>query len=275
MDSLSTLVKRLLAVLQEQKDQNGSHYPLPFQHLVELAGECATEINLTEILSARSFSSRTILAIRGNLLSLVAFRGDADLLAESPSLLLFLLQSTVTAENQAISLTELKKNLDRRLKESFEKNVEEKAKQGSLPEQVGGLRIKGKLHLFLWETLQTAQSTEHASAPEQESAEPIPRALNGDFSTIFWQAFDRLNQETGSHNFVSLVDLRKAVSCSVPEFDAGVQKLRQEGLLTLSAIEGRHGISQEERRAAIQEEGSLLLFVSRKNAQELPWIEIS
>ena len=40
--------------------------------------------------------------------------------------------------------------------------------------------------------------------------------------------------------------------------------LRRGGRFSLSAAEGRHGISDEEREAAIPEDGSLLLFVSRR-----------
>jgi hypothetical protein len=43
-----------------------------------------------------------------------------------------------------------------------------------------------------------------------------------------------------------------------------LQRLRRAGRYSLSAAEGRHGISAEERDAAIPEDGSLLLFVSRR-----------
>jgi hypothetical protein len=40
--------------------------------------------------------------------------------------------------------------------------------------------------------------------------------------------------------------------------------LRHQGRYSLSAAEGRHGILPEEHDAGIIEDGSLLLFVSRK-----------
>ncbi|HTU22540.1 MAG TPA: hypothetical protein VMG10_31165 [Gemmataceae bacterium] len=47
-------------------------------------------------------------------------------------------------------------------------------------------------------------------------------------------------------------------------FDAGLQDLRRARRYTLSAAEGRHGLRAEEQDAGIHEDGSLLLFVSRR-----------
>ena len=51
---------------------------------------------------------------------------------------------------------------------------------------------------------------------------------------------------------------------STDVFNAELRKLRVAGRYTLSAAEGRHGISPEEHAAGIVEDGSLLLYVSRK-----------
>jgi hypothetical protein len=42
--------------------------------------------------------------------------------------------------------------------------------------------------------------------------------------------------------------------------------VRRQGRYSLSAAEGRHGISPEERDAGIIEDGSLLLFASCKGS---------
>ena len=68
----------------------------------------------------------------------------------------------------------------------------------------------------------------------------------------------------GSHNFVSLVALRRAVGVTADVFDHGLRQLRVAGRYTLSAAEGRHGITAEEQQAAIQEDGVLLLYVSQR-----------
>ncbi len=60
------------------------------------------------------------------------------------------------------------------------------------------------------------------------------------------------------------MDLRRLVPLAREPFDSGLRKLRIGGRYTLSAAEGRHGVSPEERAAGIVEDGSLLLYVSRK-----------
>jgi hypothetical protein len=76
--------------------------------------------------------------------------------------------------------------------------------------------------------------------------------------------FERLNREKGSHNFVSLVDLRRALPMDCAAFDAALQELRRAGRYTLSGAEGRHGLTPDERAAGISEQGTLLLYVSRR-----------
>jgi hypothetical protein len=49
-------------------------------------------------------------------------------------------------------------------------------------------------------------------------------------------------------------------------FDTGLHQLRVAGRYSLSAAEGRHGLSPEEREAGITEDGTLLLYVSRRTA---------
>jgi hypothetical protein len=80
------------------------------------------------------------------------------------------------------------------------------------------------------------------------------------------EAFERLDRQKGSHNLVSLVELRREVPVGRPAFDGELQRLRRAGRFSLSGAEGRHGISQEERDAGIPEDGALLLFVSRRGA---------
>ena len=91
---------------------------------------------------------------------------------------------------------------------------------------------------------------------------PPPRL---DFAPAFEEAFARLDRQAGGHNFVSLADLRPTVACDRQAFDTGLRELRIAGRFTLSAAEGRHGLSPAEREAAINEDGTLLLFVSRKS----------
>jgi hypothetical protein len=94
-------------------------------------------------------------------------------------------------------------------------------------------------------------------APQQERA---PLA----FSQAFDEVFVRLDRAAGGHNFVSLADLRPALNVERTVFDAGLREMRRAGQFTFSAAEGRHGLGEAERAAGITEDGTLLLYVSRR-----------
>lgn len=86
----------------------------------------------------------------------------------------------------------------------------------------------------------------------------------GNFVQAFTDAFRLLDRRGGGHNFVSLRDLRPALQLCRRDFDELLNKLRREWKFTLSGAEGRNGVTPEEQRAAIHEDGQLLLFVSKR-----------
>ena len=69
---------------------------------------------------------------------------------------------------------------------------------------------------------------------------------------------------TSGYTFLPQPELRRAVPAARATFDAELRQLRLAGRYSLSAAEGRHGITSEEREAGIVEDGTLLLYVSRK-----------
>ena len=93
-----------------------------------------------------------------------------------------------------------------------------------------------------------------------------PRRSPGevDFASAFEAAFAKLDHERGARGLVSLVWLRQEIPVERAEFDEGLNALRRAGQYTLTAAESRSGISPEERDAGIFEQGSLLLYVSRR-----------
>ena len=87
----------------------------------------------------------------------------------------------------------------------------------------------------------------------------------GALQTRFQTAFLNLDRKAGSHNLVSLVDLRDAMKdVARVDFDRGLRELRKGGIFSLSAAEGRHGLKPEEKAAGILEDGTLLLYVSQR-----------
>ncbi|MCR4412994.1 MAG: hypothetical protein NUV77_11295 [Thermoguttaceae bacterium] len=97
---------------------------------------------------------------------------------------------------------------------------------------------------------------------------PSPRqpGAPADFASRFDAAFARIDRQRGSHNFVSLVELRRALAdVARADFDQGMRDLRMAGRYELSGAESLGGLRPEEREAAILEAGNLLLYVSRRD----------
>ncbi len=254
------LSERLVRALEGQRDRGPTAYPVPLDRLVELAGAAPAVVK--KALAAEPFLSQALVAMARKADAPVALAADRDALAASPLLVRAALGAACSADNQAVGVADLKKKLVPTLRQTFEAALARHLAAGTLPAGVGCLRIKKKPYLFLLADL-------GAPVPAAQPAvaqKPPPPALAPpqDFARHFEEAFDRLDRERGSHNLVSLVGLRRALPVDRAAFDAELQRLRREGRYSLSAAEGRHGISPEERDAAIPEDGSLLLFVSRR-----------
>jgi hypothetical protein len=144
--------------------------------------------------------------------------------------------------------------------EALQKRIQER----TLPHGVGWLLIKNTKRLFLASDvhLTPVSKFEEDSSPPA----PAPRAELAPltFSQAFDEAFGRLDRAAGGHNFVSLAEIRPALGVERDAFDAGLRDLRRTGRYTLSAAEGRHGLGEAERVAGVIEDGTLLLYVSRR-----------
>lgn len=90
---------------------------------------------------------------------------------------------------------------------------------------------------------------------------------NKDNKQRMLDAFDELDASNGRHNSVTLLDMRRALpELSRQEFDATLNELRRDWVLTLSPSEGRHlRVSQDVLNAGIQEETMLMVYVGRRN----------
>ncbi|MBL8797988.1 MAG: hypothetical protein JNM56_29085 [Planctomycetia bacterium] len=77
-------------------------------------------------------------------------------------------------------------------------------------------------------------------------------------------AFAAVEQGERTRNWVNLADLEAQLGWNRARFLAVLKAARQRGWLTLSAAEGKGGISDRDRKAGIYEDGALLLFASRK-----------
>jgi hypothetical protein len=267
-DPIEELSKKLVEALSQQRDRGPDDYPTSLPCLIERTGLAVKPAELKQALGREPFRGQAIVAMPSVPDSLVALSADAERLASSPVLLRCALTATRTADNQALTITDLKKKIAPSLQGPFVASLDRRLSGGALPEGIGVLRSKKKPLFFLLADLNVAPppaATMPAPKPTPPPAEPKPTPVPVmDFARRFEEAFAHLDREHGSHNHVSLVELRRAVPVDRAAFDAGLQQLRRAGRYGLSAAEGRHGLSAEERDAGIHEDGSLLLFVSRR-----------
>ena len=255
-------------MLHQRQQGGAANSPLTLQELAQLADAgAATKTILAAVNPRRMAFGQHALVARQDLLAPVTLLGDLPRLTASPLLLQFALETSRTAANHVSSVAELKKKLTTRLHGPFQDAVTRQIAADSLPPGVGWILIKNTRKLFLLKDLHTGPASRESQRPEPASA--VPEApgspVRVDFARAFDEAFASLDRREGSHNFVSLVELRRAFPVSRPVFDAELRRLRLAGLYALSAAEGRHGVSAAEQEAGITEDGTLLLYVSRKS----------
>jgi hypothetical protein len=276
-DVAAELAEQLVAALEQQRFREPNAYPLSLGSLAELAAPQATPAQVLKAAAKRSFQARAAVVRAKTLETPVALAGDAELLAGSSLALEFMLAALRTPTNHALSVARLKTKVTSKLKTLFQRAIEHGLEHGSLPPTVGWLTIDRSRRLFLLTDLHTgrqgpgplpappARDTVVSQPPLAPPAAPPPREPPADPGDAFDRAFRQLDRESGAHNFVSLVDLRRALAVPREAFDAELRRLRLAGRYSLSAAEGRHGTSPVEREAGIMEDGTLLLYVSSKS----------
>jgi hypothetical protein len=275
----------MVAELRDRRAK-GAGYPVGLGTLIDAAGAPDSGV-VKRALALGIFRLAVIPAVPSDPDTPVALAGDQEQLAAAPLVLTRAVAATRTAENQAVPVGDVTKKLARDLHPAFAAAVARQIASAALPAGVGCLHIKKKPHLFLLEDVgkvppvretppsgplpETGRGSEAAEPPRlaagaDRTVSPEPRAGASGFALLFDQAFARLDQEHGSPNLVSLVQLRQEVPVGRGTFDEGLDQLRRLGRYSLQGAEGRHGISAEERAAGIEEHGHLLLFVSRREA---------
>jgi hypothetical protein len=271
-EGAGVLAAKLLDELRARRARGGDAYPATLPQLVQAVQPGVAADLLQKATAERSFKSEAVVArapspgpgLLGFVLEAaetpVVLKGDEDQLASSPSLLRFMVAGLRTDSNQAIPVADLKKKLARPLQPAFASALQQRLASRALPPGIGVLCIKKKDHLFLLrDVLERPEAGEGKPEPEVKPA----RAMS-DFPRDFEEAYGRLDRQGGGNDFVSLVDLRRELPYDRETFDSELRKLRRAGLFTLSTAEGRHGLTPEEQTAAIREEGTLLLSVSRR-----------
>lgn len=273
------LADRLVQLVQAQRRRGGSAYPLTLSQLIQLAGPEADPQLLHQALAQPSFTQAVILALPKMPDTPLALADDRELLAGSALLLQTLVCQCRVDAGHALTVTALKKPLPTPLGKLFDKAVSQQIIERRLPPGISSVwRQSGKKReplLFLLHDVRAGsqqgeapaelpRSRPDGSAGVSPCREPTPLPPPANFAPLFDQAFAQLDRQAGSHNLVSLVELRRLLPFDRPAFDEELKKLRLEGRYVLKLAEGRHGLSVAEQEAGIVEDGRLLLYVARK-----------
>ncbi len=256
------LAEKLLQVLEAQRRLGGDAYPLLLQRLVERTDPQAKSSIRAKALGHPIFRDKVLRFDLKKPEALVAFLEDKEQLFSCGILLEQLLRMKCKANDNAFAVEKLVSPKSEHFP-IFREAINRRIDADTLPPTIGWMWIGKKKQLFFTEDVHRGrQGGAPIAAPSQPSPPSEPPA---DFARAFDEAFHQINRQKGAHNFVNLVDLRRALPMAPEAFDAALRKLRVAGRYTLSAAEGRHGVTPEERQAGIVEDGSLLLYVSRKN----------
>jgi hypothetical protein len=279
------LAENLVRVLHAERSLGGDSYPVKLSRLVELAQPGAGAL-VKKALARPAVQEAVLLAVKNHPETPVALAEDRETLAASDTLLELAVTLARTSTDFVVTPAKVKGKVIPPLQRPLEEAIKRRIEARAMPPAVGCLRHGRTWVLFLLSDVLTAQPTEKIGAGSAvsppvegvkekprvgsqppETAEPPTRGESPtDFARAFDQAFQQLDRQKGSHNFVSLVDLRRALPVDRQTFDAELANLRRAGRYTLSAAEGRHGVNPEEQEAGIYEDGSLLLYVSRKSS---------
>jgi hypothetical protein len=287
-DSADQLCQELLGSLERARGRGPEYYPLSLRSLAGGLDPRPPDLLVSKAAGKRSFDSRIVTVRRRNLDSPVALVEDLELLAGSGLVLEFLLKTLGTDSNQAFSIAQLKARTSSKLQKAFQLALTRQVEENRLPPMVGWISIHRSRKLFFLADVHVAGERPSPSAwpsrgqpmfvpqPDTEhdgEAAPLPnggqRALDSQglsFVQAFDCAFQELDRQAGGPNLVSLLDLRRALAVSREQFDQELRRLRLSGRYGLSAAEGRFGLRAEEQQAGLLEDGTLLLYVSRKSS---------
>lgn len=127
-----------------------------------------------------------------------------------------------------------------------------------------------------WKREPSVFKSKEKSTPSSNTPPRLATIVEGKFTrpgekkaplaTRVQNIFDHLDAKAGGNNQVLLYDLRREVGASRTEFDACIDRLRRDGVLTLSPEEGRFGrLPTEKVEAGIEGPSGRLVYAARRD----------
>lgn len=280
---IDELAERLLRVLESQRLLGPPAYPPTLSRLAELSERRASDTDVPKAVGRPTFKGRAVVAWNKDrkpardapVLLASSENLDEAVTQAAPAVLVTLLSRASGEKTQALSITKLGQKLTKKLQKPFKEAIKRGMDHRDLPPEIGCLKNGPSELLFHLDAVQTSakrafSESDGRGAPAL-STSPAPRINDAtpapDFAAAFRAAFDRLDRQNRSTNFVRLLDLRRELPAFDRErFDAGLRQLRIADEFTLDSHEGRHGpLTEGEREAGVREGGSLLVYVSRRS----------
>lgn len=291
------LSRSLYPRLQEALLRLSTHeaeYPPTLERLFACAGEPLDDSSLEAVAFSASLKRHLCISAKASrgkppeyfAQSLAFLPGDSDKIGSSAELLRSVLRLARTAQTNVFLIRELVKLVPSFLAPSFGKALRRHVDAGEMPVGIG-LVCRQKLpqfflleHAVLGSHIQngngakrngaSAAASEHGAHGEQTAVVTPPsgrrNVLLAEFERDFQNAFERLDVQSGKHNYVLLHDLRRALP-DIPrgEFDARLNDLRRSKTFSLDSDDGRHvRLTPDQLEAGIREANSLLVYVARR-----------
>ncbi|MFM7058934.1 MAG: hypothetical protein ACKO2P_18645 [Planctomycetota bacterium] len=264
-----TISERLIQALHKARADGGTLYPLRWSALQQLVTTDVPRQILHKATQVEPFLSSATIACPNAPDSPVFLTDDLSSCVRSPAMLTFLVRRGTTDDNVAMAPQKLAAaaGLSVAVKPQLEIVAEEIIAGAVLPAGIGLGRIARKWQLLDLSRIRHSTSVAvQPPATNSTSESPQVTASAEAFAAALDAAFTELSQTSHLPGYVSLADLRPALS-EYPRdvFDEHLLRLRRAGLYSLSLLEGRMALNAAEEAAVIQIDNRGYLLVQRRS----------
>ncbi|MFM8475247.1 MAG: hypothetical protein ACKOEO_05555, partial [Planctomycetaceae bacterium] len=260
--------EKLVQALLQAKTDGGTQYPLRWSALQQLAAPDVPRDILHKATLAEPFVAKVTIACPNAPDSPVFLTADLESSVRSAAMLSFLVRRATAEDNVALPPQKLSAaaGLNPTIKPLLNTVADELIAGAALPPGIGLARIARKWQLLDLSRIRAGANLHTTAAPTPAAmAVPAAAANPEAFAAAFDLAFTRLSQTSHLPGYVSLADLRPALSEYPREvFDSQLLLLRRAGRYSLSLLEGRMALSAEEESAVILLDNRPYLLVQQR-----------
>ena len=254
------LSRKLIDELKRLKEAGKHSYPTGLPALLESTGSSATQAIRDKAIRSEPFCSQAIVSFEGDPEADVALVGDEVILAGLPNLLSMAFEKVRTDSNQVLAIDKIVKckGIHSSIRPHFQSSIERNICGNCIPSGMGALKIGKK-----WSLFRLSDVVGNVTVDAANGNQTVFDAA--DFARDFDAAFASLDGKLGLPRYASLVDIRPALSKYPREiFDRELLTLRRSGRYSLSLVEGRFGLTDEERAACLVVDHVPHLLVHKK-----------